>query len=123
MKKFKTIFYIIYLLFILTSLILLITEWEFLSTSFGLLPVWMPYLIILGMLLIITEWIVENIHIKQLKNKITKLEKENLNLKAKLFDQEEAYKEGDRSLKAFGDSLEEKESKNRPGEEDQKNEL
>jgi hypothetical protein len=52
------------------------------------LPIWA----IIGILLMLAEWAIENYHIRRLRGVIRELEKSNTSLKAKLFDHEEEIK-------------------------------
>jgi hypothetical protein len=99
MRQFKKIFYIVYFSFIGATIILAFFQ-EFLVNNLGfsfnqiiftLLPIWA----VLGILLMLTEWAVENYHIRRLKGVIREMEKSNTALKAKLFDQEEEIKAGE----------------------------
>ena len=111
MKQFKTVFYIIYFIFFAATFFFALNQdYMFevgISRIFGILRIWA----IVGAILLAAEWITVNIHIRQLKKKVRTLEKENLSLKAKMFDHEEEKKDIDRSMKSFGDSLEKKKEK------------
>jgi len=48
----------------------------------------LKYWVGLGFGLFTVEWIVENIHIKKLKNRLSILQKENTEIKARLYDLE-----------------------------------
>jgi len=48
----------------------------------------LKYWVGLGVGLFTVEWIVENIHIKKLKNRLSILQKENTEIKARLYDLE-----------------------------------
>ena len=112
MKRFKTIFYILYFLFLVVS-VFLIFYYDFIRVRFTTQSYvnFLQFWALLGLVIFLTEWIVENIHIKRLKGRISKLEKDNLNLKAKLFDQEEEKREIDRSIHSFDESIKKKEDK------------
>jgi hypothetical protein len=99
MRQFKKIFYIVYFSFIGATIILAFFQ-EFLVNNLGLsfnqiiftlLPIWA----VLGILLMLAEWAIENYHIRRLKGVIREMEKSNTTLKAKLFDQEEEIKAGE----------------------------
>jgi hypothetical protein len=98
MRQYKKIFYIIYFVFIGLTIVFAFFQ-EFLVNNLGfsfnqiiftLLPIWA----VVGILLMLAEWSLENVHIRRLKNRIRELEKSNTSLKAKLFDQEEELKSG-----------------------------
>ena len=121
MKRFKTFFYIVYFLFLIVT-VFFVFYYDYLFDRFGMMSFvnFLQFWALLGMVIFLTEWIVENIHIKRLKSRIAKLEKDNLNLKAKLFDQEEEKREIDRSIQTFDESIKKKENKDKP--EDRKEE-
>jgi len=54
--------------------------------------VFLKYWVGLGFGLFTVEWIVENIHIKKLKNRLSVLQKENTEIKARLYDLEHSEK-------------------------------
>lgn len=107
MKKFKIVIYTIFFLFLVASVLFaLFTERMF--DQFGMLK-FLRFLEIwawVGMGLFVLEWIVENLHVKRLKGKNSKLEREKETLKVRLFDLEEE-KRG-KSLKNVDDSLKKK---------------
>ncbi len=101
MKKFKKIFYIIYFIFILSTFIVTVFYELFfnnLTYDFILntLPKWIQIWVILGIVLMVTEWIMETIHIRRLKQRNLELEQSITSLKAKIFDQEEEIKSSHR---------------------------
>ncbi len=98
MKKFKRIFYPIYLIFALgmgyfsiDSLLNMQSTLTWYAEKFpengG--PYWVMILFLILALLMITEMIVENIHLKNVKEEIPELEDEIVRLKAKLYDKSE----------------------------------
>lgn len=110
MKKFKRIFYaicllpvlIVILIYLFQDSILFETESSLYMGRIGMAK----FLIKLGgisLFLFVAEIIVENIHISSLNKKVAALEKEKLELKAKLYDESE-------SLLAQQNSSSEKES-------------
>jgi hypothetical protein len=105
MQKFKTVFYIIFFLYLVVTFVVIPYDenkaFSFLINHMQTIPYWIG----LGLVLYISEWIVENIHIKMLKSKIKSLEKEKDALKVQMFDMESRYQEVDASLNAFGESL------------------
>lgn len=98
MKKFKQIFYPIYILFALGFVYIAIDSllnmeenlnWFDVNFIQRRQPYWvMFFILVLGILMLI-ELIAENIHIKNIKSGIGDLEDEIVRLKAKLFDQME----------------------------------
>lgn len=108
MKKFKRIFYPIYLIFTLgfaylaiDSLLNMESTLGWFNERFDVLnqPYWIMAFFLIMALLMIVEMIVENVHIHQVKGGIEDLEDEIVRLKAKLFDQmdgdEDDNEEGD----------------------------
>lgn len=99
MKKFKTFFYGIYILYFFFSSfvafnyenIVLHWDWDWISTWTGLIRLVLQMGGI-GVILFFTEIIVENIHLAAKRSKIKSLEKEVTDLKAKLYDQSNASK-------------------------------
>ncbi len=97
MKKFKRIFYFLYIIFFCFGgviafnyeKIVLKWDWDFIDTWAGLLR-FVLKLGAFGLVLFLVEIIIENIHIFGLTNKIKKLENEVLDLKGKLYDKKEA---------------------------------
>lgn len=93
MKKFKTFFYGIYILYFAFSAfialnyekIVLHWDWDWISTWTGLIRLVLQMGGV-GTILFITEIIVENIHLASKRSKIKTLEKEVIDLKAKLYD-------------------------------------
>ena len=104
MRKFKRIFYPIYLIFILAAgyfairslfkmdQMLLWYQDTFSETS-G--PYWIAIILCLLSLLMLVSLIAENIHLKQIKDSIPEFEDEIVRLKAKLFDQSDVSDEDD----------------------------
>ena len=97
MKKFKTFFYGIYILYFgfMTFIafnyenIVLHWDWDWISTWTGLIRLVLQMGGV-GTILFITEIIVENIHLVSKRSKIKALEKEVTDLKAKLYDKSNA---------------------------------
>lgn len=93
MKKFKTFFYGIYILYFgfMTFIafnyenIVLHWDWDWISTWTGLIRLVLQMGGV-GTILFITEIIVENIHLISKRSKIKALENEVTDLKAKLYD-------------------------------------
>jgi len=93
MKKFKTIFYGIYILYFAFSSfiafnyekIVLHWDWDWISTWTGLIRLVLQMGGV-GTILFITEIVVENIHLVSKRSKIKALENEVTDLKAKLYD-------------------------------------
>lgn len=94
MKKFKSIFYGIYIFYFAFSAfiafyyekIVLHWDWDWISTWTGLIR-FVLQMGAIGSTLFITEIIVENIHLATKRRKIKALENEVMDLKAKLYDQ------------------------------------
>ncbi|GEM_PF-5816059 len=87
MRKFKTFYYIIYFGYIGTSVYFgLYTETMF--KQFGMFSFlkFLQYWAAAGMLLLIFEWILENIHLFQLRRRNKRLEKEVMSLKSELYE-------------------------------------
>jgi hypothetical protein len=120
MKKFKKVFYPLYFVFLAVQVFMLIYVTYYPDQMFGfylrninrIIGMLQSYLIF-GFLVLVIEWVSENLHIKILKNKIKDLENENNALKARYYDEEEKKKQIDSSLQAFGESLERKKT-NKP---------
>lgn len=97
MKKFKTFFYGIYILYFAFSAfiafnyekIVLHWDWDWISTWTGLIRLVLQMGGV-GTILFITEIIVENIHLISKRSKIKALENEVTDLKAKLYDKSNA---------------------------------
>ncbi len=93
MKKFKSIFYGIYILYFVFSAfvafyyekIVLHWDWDWISTWTGLIR-FVLQMGAVGSMLFITEIIIENIHLFSKRNNIKVLESQILDLKAKLYD-------------------------------------
>lgn len=87
MRKFKTFFYIIYFGYILTSIYFAMYT-EVMFKQFGMFSFlkFLQYWAALGMLLLLVEWLVENIHLFRLRRKNKKLEKEVMALKSELYE-------------------------------------
>jgi hypothetical protein len=112
MKNLKLVLYIIVIIYVIATVFLVINQ-DVVINRFGFGDS-INYLInwlLVGLFLFIAEWALQSIHVGKLKKEINRLEKDNLNLKAKLFDQEEERKEVDRSIHSFEGSLEEPEKK------------
>ena len=106
MKKFKRIFYPIYLImtiwmiyFTIDSLMNMEQTLAWFNEKFSAQsgPFWVMLLYLVMSLLMLVELVVENIHIRQLKRDIPDLEEEIVRLKAKLFDQGESEEEDEPS--------------------------
>jgi len=89
MRKFKRVFYSIYFLFLVISVLSSFNS-EYMMNSLGIIGtiLFLKYWVGLGFGLLTVEWIVENIHIKKLKSKLSILQKENTEIKARLYDLE-----------------------------------
>lgn len=93
MKKFKTIFYGLYFLFFAFSAFVALNyenlvlrwDWDPINTWTGLIR-FVLQLGGVGLVLFGTEIIIENIHLFSKRRKIKSLEKEVLDIKAKLYD-------------------------------------
>lgn len=87
MRKFKIIFYIIYFGFIFTSVYFAVYTEEMFK-QFGMFSFlkFLQYWGAFGMLLLLVEWLVENIHLFQLRRRNKKLEKEVMALKSELYE-------------------------------------
>ncbi len=87
MRKFKIVFYIIYFGFIVTSVYFAMNTDEMFK-QFGMFSFlkFLQYWGAFGMLLLLVEWIVENIHLFQVRRKNKKLEKEVMSLKSELYE-------------------------------------
>lgn len=87
MRKFKIFFYIIYFGFIITSIYFAMYTDEMFK-QFGMFSFlkFLQYWGAFGMLLLLTIWLVENIHLFQLHRKNKKLEKEVMSLKSELYE-------------------------------------
>lgn len=87
MRKFKIFFYIIYFGFIITSIYFAMYTDEMFK-QFGMFSFlkFLQYWGAFGMLLLLTIWLVENIHLFQLRRKNKKLEKEVMSLKSELYE-------------------------------------
>ncbi len=87
MKSIKPFLYVIYtLLFICTLLMIylndsLVATFDVETTN----RIWM-YWALLGFVLLMLESVFENIHLSNVRRKHTRLDRENLELKAKLYD-------------------------------------
>lgn len=106
MKRSKIFLYVIYLLFIGLSFVFIFftnrmfDEWG-IQKTLNFLKYWAMF----GLGLFLLEILVENIALGRRKNKISRLEKENESLKAKIYDLEEKDRAVDQSIKAFEGSL------------------
>ncbi|MEQ8712442.1 MAG: hypothetical protein RIC80_05470 [Cyclobacteriaceae bacterium] len=87
MRKFKIVFYIIYFGFIVTSVYFAMNT-DAMFKQFGMFSFlkFLQYWGAFGMLLLLFEWIVENIHLFQVRRKNKKLEKEVMSLKSELYE-------------------------------------
>ncbi len=87
MRKFKIVFYIIYFGFIVTSVYFAMNT-DAMFKQFGMFSFlkFLQYWGAFGMLLLLFEWIVENIHLYQVRRKNKKLEKEVMSLKSELYE-------------------------------------
>ena len=101
MKKFKRIFYPIYLVVITFVLIIsfniydsleLFKQWGWFR-YFSDLPFMVRDLLVFMCLLMVVELVSENVHLISSKGKIANLEKEIMHLKARLYDQKEHERE------------------------------
>ncbi|WP_109833224.1 hypothetical protein [Reichenbachiella versicolor] len=94
MKKIKLYFYLVYVVFLAFSTfvalkhedLVLIWSWDPIDTWTGLIR-FVLKLGGIGLVLLVLEVIVENIHILSKNRKIKSLEKEILELKARMYDQ------------------------------------
>lgn len=101
MKKFKRIFYLVYIIFFCFGGFIAINyenlvlkwDWDFVDTWPGLLR-FVLKLGGLGLILFLIELIIENIHILSLNRKIKALENHVVDLKSKLYDQGEELPKG-----------------------------
>lgn len=122
MKKFKTIFYGIYILYFVISAfiafyyekIVLHWDWDWISTWTGLIRL-VLHMGAIGTILFVTEIIIENIHLATKRSKIKSLEREIVDLKAKLYDK--ASNEAAPSLPAEDPVQESNETSEKPKEE------
>ena len=87
MKKFKVVFYIIFFGFILASVYFAVYTDEMFK-QFGMFSFlkFLKYWGALGLLILLVEWIVENIHLFQLRRRNKKLGKEVMALKSELYE-------------------------------------
>jgi hypothetical protein len=87
MRKAKIIFYILYFTFFVISIYFALSTNEMFKQfgMFGFLR-FLKYWIVFGMLLMLGEWIIENIHIMQMRRNTKKQDAEILNLKAELYN-------------------------------------
>jgi hypothetical protein len=117
MKKFKSIFYPIYLVVVVLVLTISFNIFESLELfkKWGLFKYFsdLPYmardlLIFLSALMVI-ELIAENVHLFSIKGKIAKYEEEITNLKARLYDQKGGSEPSQEEEDEGGDSSEEDE--------------
>lgn len=111
MKKVKLALYIAFAISLVLFIFLMGREWDFFSKSINILPQAIPVLFIISMAFLVLILIIEKLHVERLKSQLGRMEKDNLNLKAKLFDQEEERKEVDRSIHSFEGSLDKAEEK------------
>ena len=102
MRKFKIIFYIVYFGFILTSIYFAMYT-EVMFKQFGMFRFlkFLQYWAAFGMLLMLAEWLVENIHLFQIRRKNKKLEKEVMSLKSELYGmQKKVISDNEQALSA-----------------------
>lgn len=87
MRKFKIVFYIIYFGFIVTSIYFAMNT-DAMFKQFGMFSFlkFLQYWGAFGMLLLLLEWVVENIHLFQIRRRNKKLEKEVMSLKSELYE-------------------------------------
>lgn len=114
MKKFKRVFYLLYLLFFCFGGFLAINyedivlkwDWDFIDTWAGLLR-FVLKLGAFGLILFFIEIVVENIHIFALNKKIKTLEADILDLKGKLYDKSETTSQETAEDEPNGGAIEE----------------
>lgn len=87
MKKAKIIFYIFYFTFFAISIYFAFNTNDMFKQfgMFGFLR-FLKYWIVFGMLLMLSEWVIENIHIMQLHRNSKKQDGEIIRLKAELYN-------------------------------------
>jgi hypothetical protein len=106
MRKFKKIFYIILAIYLVATIVF-IAYIDGMFDRFGIynfinfLQVW----VIIGLILLVSEVIVENLHERRLQHKIKVLEDEVSRTKIKFYDREVEREENEKSLKSFQSSL------------------
>lgn len=117
MKKFKSIFYPLYLVVVILVLTISFNIFESLELfkKWGLFKYFsdLPYmardLLIFLTALMVIELIAENIHLRSIKGKISKYEEEIRTLKAKLYDQDDQERHSGLTDSELEDSIEEDE--------------
>lgn len=87
MRKAKIIFYVFYFTFFVISIYFALNTNDMFKQfgMFGFLR-FLKYWTVFGMLLMLSEWIIENIHIMQMRRNSKKQEAEIINLKAELYN-------------------------------------
>lgn len=106
MKKFKSILYVILAIYLVATIIF-ITSIDAMFDRFGIysfinfLQVW----VIIGLVLLVTEVIVENLHIRSLQHKIKVLDNELTKTKIKFYDREVERDETEKSIKSFESTI------------------
>lgn len=87
MRKFKIVYYIIYASYIGTSVYFAL-DIEAMFKQFGMFSFlkFLQYWAAFGMFLLVFEWMLENIHLFQLRRKNKKLEKQIMSLKSELYE-------------------------------------
>lgn len=120
MKKFKQIFYPIYILLSLGFVYIAIDSllnmnenliWFDVNFIQRRQPYWVMFFVLLLGVFMLIEIIAENIHLRNVKSGIEDLEEEIVRLKAKLFDQMEGEYEEDES-EEDDDELDEEDEEN-----------
>ena len=98
MRKFKIVYYIIYAAYIGTSVYFAL-DIEAMFKQFGMFSFlkFLQYWAALGMFLLVFEWIVENIHLFQIRRRNKKLEKEIMTLKSELYELQKHKMSGDQT--------------------------
>jgi hypothetical protein len=93
MKKFRNILAVIFFIVLIITVFFAIYI-DQMFNRFGMinfinfLQIWAIFVLAI----VVAEWVVSNIYISNLKKKVGKIDNENLNLKARMFDQEEEKK-------------------------------
>ncbi len=106
MKKTRNVFYFITGLYIVLSIIFILTRDNFFDRM-GILAYtnFLQFWLILGIILLIIVIAVSQYQIRRLESRNKILEAEIAKIKVQLYDNEHSTGETDRSLRAFGDSL------------------
>lgn len=87
MKSIKPFLYVVYTLLFISTLLMMYLN-DSLVATFDIETanrIWM-YWALLGFVLLMLESVFENIHLSSVKRRHTRLDRENLELKAKLYD-------------------------------------